>query len=194
MKKYPAVIGATLAGLAGILTFHSKATTGSLSASLGATKAGPAQAGATATKPAGASQPSSTQPSDTPSTSTAPTAKGSIPPAQSSPAQSSQATVAPASPASSGPRSAVGAAEQYGYGVISVKVTVSGSKITDISVADLQTAESYSQQLANQVIPMLRNEILKAQSLHVYGISGATYTSDAYAQSVQSALTKLHFA
>jgi uncharacterized protein with FMN-binding domain len=88
----------------------------------------------------------------------------------------------------------VGAAEQYGYGVISVKVTVSGSKITDISVADLQTAESYSQQLANQVIPMLRNEILKAQSLHVYGISGATYTSDAYAQSVQSALTKLHFA
>jgi len=194
MKKYPAVIGATLAGLAGILTFHSKATTGSLSASLGATKAGPAQAGATATKPASASQPSSTQPSDTPSTSTAPTAKGSIPPAQSSPAQSSQATVAPASPASSGPRSAVGAAEQYGYGVISVKVTVSGSKITDISVADLQTAESYSQQLANQVIPMLRNEILKAQSLHVYGISGATYTSDAYAQSVQSALTKLHFA
>ena len=199
MKKYPAVIGATLAGLAGILTFHSKATTGSLSASLGATKAGPAQAGATATKPAGASQPSSTQPSstqpsDTPSTSTPPTAKGSTPPAQSSPAQSSQATVAPASRASSGPRSAVGAAEQYGYGVISVKVTVSGSKITDISVADLQTAESYSQQLANQVIPMLRNEILKAQSLHVYGISGATYTSDAYAQSVQSALTKLHFA
>ncbi len=184
MKKYPAVIGATLAGLAGVLTFHSKGTSGSLSASLGAT-----QASSAATKQARGSQPSTT-----PSTSIASKAGGSTSQAQSSQAQSSQATVAPPTTANSGPRSAVGAAAQYGYGVISVKVTVSGNKITDISVANLQTAESYSQQLANQVIPMLRNEILKAQSLHVYGISGATYTSDAYAQSVQSALTKLHFA
>ncbi|MGC8513321.1 MAG: FMN-binding protein [Acidimicrobiales bacterium] len=194
MKKYPAVIGATLAGLAGVLTFHTKGTSGSLSASLGT-----AQAGSAATK-----QTRGSQPATTPSTSIASKAGGSTSqaqssqaqssPAQSSPAQSSQATVAPPPTANSGPRSAVGAAAQYGYGVISVRVTVSGNKITDISVANLQTAESYSQQLANQVIPMLRNEILKAQSLHVYGISGATYTSDAYAQSVQSALTKLHFA
>jgi uncharacterized protein with FMN-binding domain len=184
MKKYPAVIGATLAGLAGVLTFHSKATSGSLSASLGATKAG----GSTAAKPANGSEPTAS-----PSTSTPPKSQGNTSAPKSSTAQSSQATVTPATTYSSGVRSAVGAAAQYGYGVISVKVTVSGNKITDISVANLQTAESYSQQLADQVIPMLRNEILKAQSLHVYGISGATYTSDAYAQSVQSALTKLHF-
>lgn len=182
MKRYPAVIGATLVGLAGVLTFRSSSTSGSLSASLGST-------------PKSSAASSSTPKSSTPKT-TAQGASGS--PATTAGGSSSGASVTtvPKSPASatSGPVSAVGAAAQYGYGVISVKVTVSGSKITDISVANLQTAESYSQQIANQVIPMLRSEILKAQSLKVYAISGATYTSDAYAQSVQSALTKLHFA
>ena len=89
-------------------------------------------------------------------------------------------------------RSAVGTAEQYGYGVLSVKVTVKGAHITDVSVVQLQTAEPYSQNLAQQVIPTLRGEVLSAQSAQVNGISGATYTSEAYAYSVQSALDQLH--
>lgn len=82
--------------------------------------------------------------------------------------------------------------EQYGYGAISVKVTVSGSHITAVTVASLQTAESYSQQLAQRVIPVLRREVLTAQSAKVTGVSGATYTSQAYLASVQSALDSLH--
>ncbi len=106
------------------------------------------------------------------------------------PAPSSAATT---SPAPSGPTaSAVGASEQYGYGVLAVKVTVAGSHITDVSVANLQTAESYSQMIAQQVIPMLRQEVLKAQGVQVNYISGATYTTEAYLYSVQSALKKLH--
>jgi uncharacterized protein with FMN-binding domain len=88
-------------------------------------------------------------------------------------------------------RTALGTSEQYGYGVLAVKVTVRGSRITDVSVARLQTAEQYSQRLAQQVIPVLRNEVLSAQSTHINGISGATYTSEAYAYSVQSALDLL---
>jgi uncharacterized protein with FMN-binding domain len=57
----------------------------------------------------------------------------------------------------------------------------------------LKTAEPYSQQLASQVIPMLRNEVLSAQSTSINAVSGATYTSQAYAASVQAALDKLHF-
>jgi len=89
-------------------------------------------------------------------------------------------------------RSAVGATEQYGYGALSVRVTVRGSQIEDVTVNGLQTAEQYSQQLAAQVIPMLHSEVLSAQSARINGISGATYTSQAYALSVQSALDKLH--
>jgi uncharacterized protein with FMN-binding domain len=39
---------------------------------------------------------------------------------------------------------------------------------------------------------MLRREVLAAQSAHINGVSGATYTSEAYAYSVQAALDRLH--
>ena len=90
-----------------------------------------------------------------------------------------------------GIRSATGASEQFGYGVLSLKVTAQGNKITGISVANLQTAESYSQSLADQVIPMLTSEALAAQSANIQGVSGASYTSAGFAQSLQSALTQL---
>jgi uncharacterized protein with FMN-binding domain len=56
----------------------------------------------------------------------------------------------------------------------------------------LRTAEPYSQQLAGQVIPTLRSEVLSGQTASISGVSGATYTSQAYAMSVQAALDKLH--
>jgi uncharacterized protein with FMN-binding domain len=92
----------------------------------------------------------------------------------------------------SGVRSVVGATEQYGFGELAVKVTVRGSRITDLSVPLIQTAEQYSQQLASQVIPTLRSEVLSAQTANISAVSGATYTSQAYAASVQAALDKLH--
>ncbi len=90
------------------------------------------------------------------------------------------------------PTSAVGAAEQFGFGVLSVKVTVSGGRIVDVQVAQYQAAEQYSASLAQQVVPMLRGEVLSAQSAQINAVSGATYTSQAYAASVQSALDQLH--
>jgi uncharacterized protein with FMN-binding domain len=93
----------------------------------------------------------------------------------------------------SGPaRRATGTVEQYGYGELSVSVTAHGSQITGVSVPLLRTAEPYSQQLAQQVIPMLRAEVLAAHGAQIHGVSGATYTSVAYARSIQSALDKLH--
>jgi uncharacterized protein with FMN-binding domain len=83
---------------------------------------------------------------------------------------------------------------QYGYGELAVKVTVRGGRIVAVAVPDIQTAEPYSQQLASQAIPMLRSEVLAAQNANIQGVSGATYTSQAYAQSLQSALDKLHLA
>jgi len=89
-------------------------------------------------------------------------------------------------------KSATGAVVGYGYGELSVTVTVRGSQITDVSVPVLRTAEPYSQQLAQQVIPMLKSEVLAAHGARIHSVSGATYTSEAYAQSIQSALDKLH--
>jgi len=110
-----------------------------------------------------------------------------------SPAANSGSTPAIAPNAAAGPtRSAVGAAVQFGYGVLDVKITVSGTRITDVSVPSLQVIDPTSQQICDQVFPMLRAEVLSAQSATIDGVSGATYTSASYAQSLQSALDKLH--
>ena len=96
-----------------------------------------------------------------------------------------RATAAPArhrAARAGGVRSAVGATEQFGYGQLAVKVTVPA----------IQTAEPYSQQLASQVIPTLRSEVLSGQNARISGVSGATYTSQAYAGSLQAALDQLH--
>jgi hypothetical protein len=105
----------------------------------------------------------------------------------------------PAATRSAGPsagpgtiRSALGPSEQFGYGVLDVKVTVSGTRITAVSVPTLQVAELTSQQICQQAIPLLTSEVLTAQSASIDGVSGATFTSEAYAQSLQAALDALH--
>ena len=124
------------------------------------------------------------------------------PPTPAAPRAGSGASAASPSPAGltpAGPvagqgavRSALGPQEQYGYGVLDVKVTQSGTRITDVSVPLLQTAEPTSQQISEEAIAMLRAEALSAQSARIDAISGATYTSAAYIQSLQAAIDKLH--
>ncbi len=126
-------------------------------------------------------------PATTPTTSTPPSS-----PTTSSPgATPTTTTTTPV--ATTWTRSAVGKAEYYGYGEMAIKVTVSGTHITALSVSSLRTAESYSQQLAQQALPILKSEVLQAQGTRISSLTGATYTSEAYAYSIQSALDKLHF-
>ena len=115
----------------------------------------------------------------------------SQPSGKASAAGSGPAAGKPAGPASTA--SATGTMEQYGFGELEARVTISGGHITGVSVPSIRTAEQYSQQLAAQVIPMLNKEVLAAQSAHIQAVSGATYTSDAYAASVQAALDQVHF-
>ena len=60
-----------------------------------------------------------------------------------------------------------------------------------MSIASLQTAESYSQSIASEAIPILTSEALSAQSANIQSVSGASYTSAGFAQSLQAALSDL---
>jgi uncharacterized protein with FMN-binding domain len=80
----------------------------------------------------------------------------------------------------------------FGYGTLSVRVVVTGTHITDVSVPAVQYAEPTSQQISSQAIPTLRAEVLSAQGASIDGVSGATYTSRAYIQSLQAAIDDLH--
>jgi uncharacterized protein with FMN-binding domain len=76
----------------------------------------------------------------------------------------------------------------FQYGTVQVEVTLQGTTITDITTI---TAPGGSfQPYTDRAIPTMKSEILAAQSTQVAAASGATYTSEAYAQSVQSALDK----
>ena len=78
--------------------------------------------------------------------------------------------------------------------VITVKKTTVGKKvtrkITAISVPVYPEHTGRSLYISENAIPILRSEALRAQSAHVDLVSGATYTSDAFAGSLQSAILK----
>ena len=73
------------------------------------------------------------------------------------------------------------------YGNTEVQVTISNGKITAVTALELPT-HGRSGQISSYVEPILSSEALTAQSARIDIVSGATYTSEAYAQSLQSAL------
>lgn len=81
-----------------------------------------------------------------------------------------------------------GTASVTRFGNVQVRVTIAGGKITDVTALQLTDAEGRSVQISAQAAPLLRQEALTAQSASIDTVSGATYTSDGYIQSLQSAL------
>ena len=81
-----------------------------------------------------------------------------------------------------------GAVVQTRFGSVQVQITVQAGKITDVTALQLTDAERKSVQISNRAAPLLRDEVLSAQSADVQTISGATVTSDAYLNSLQAAL------
>jgi len=76
------------------------------------------------------------------------------------------------------------------FGPVQVQVTIAGGKITELKALQLTNYGGRSVQISNYAAPILRSEVLKAQSAKVSTVSGATYTSDGYLSSLQSALAK----
>ena len=73
------------------------------------------------------------------------------------------------------------------YGVVQVKVTLNGTRITDITPMSLPEG-GRSGDISEYAAPQLRREALSAQSANIDSVSGASYTSAGYAKSLQSAL------
>jgi uncharacterized protein with FMN-binding domain len=85
----------------------------------------------------------------------------------------------------------VGQVVQTRYGDIQVQITVNGTQITDVQALQLPRDRDYSAQISDYVEPYLRQMALQAQSARIDVISGATYTSEGYAMSLQSAIDQL---
>ena len=104
---------------------------------------------------------------------------------------SSSGTATPTSTTKDG--TYTGTSEPTRFGNVQVKVVVNGGKIADIVATQLTDDGGRSVQISNYAAPILRTEALQAQSANVSSVSGATYTSEGYLSSLQSALDQAGF-
>ena len=73
------------------------------------------------------------------------------------------------------------------YGTVSVTVTVSGGRVTAASGSQ-DSQDGHSRQVSSAALPVLDDEATTAGSASIAMVSHATFTSEAYAQSLQAAL------
>lgn len=139
--------------------------------STGTTATAPVVPGPTASTAAGAAR--------SPSPTTVP--PSTAPPAATAPAP------APAAPAVVD-GTYTGVVSRTPYGPVQVAVTVTGGALADVTAVQLTNDGGRSVQISNRAAPILRQEALAAGSANVQMVSGATYTSQGYLTSLQSAL------
>jgi uncharacterized protein with FMN-binding domain len=134
-----------------------------------------------ATTPDATTTPDPTTPDPTTTPDTSPDASNSAP-----------ATTAP-STTTAQDGTFVGSVESTRFGNMQVQVTIAGGTITDVAALQVTDRERRSLEISNRAVPVLRSEVLAAQSAAVSTVGGATYTSDGYLSSLQSALDAAGF-
>jgi uncharacterized protein with FMN-binding domain len=97
------------------------------------------------------------------------------------------AQLAAASP-TAGSRTALGPAIPLAHGIVQVKVTAIGSRITDVEAVQLPHDNNHSWEDSLHAAAVLRSEILSKQTTDLHVVSGATYTSEGYLKSLNAAL------
>jgi uncharacterized protein with FMN-binding domain len=78
------------------------------------------------------------------------------------------------------------------FGDVQVRLVESGGTMTDVQAIQLPFDRQRSQEISQYVEPILHSEALQAKSAQIDLVSGATYTSEAYRESLQSALDHAH--
>jgi len=188
MRKFVAVFVATVAGLVVLLSFKTAPTKTPPAAALssatpGSPPASSASAVASSADPAVSSAAvASSVPATTPTAAATPTTAPttSPKPAPSTPASTTKTVTGSPVVVSEGRRE---------FGVITVQLTFVNGKITKATASE-PTADERSREIASFSIPVLDREAVSSQSAQIDAVSGATITSGAYAQSLQSAIDK----
>ena len=181
MKKALLITGGTVAGIAAVLSYTPAQLTsasGSISPSGGGATI---DSGAPAT-PSTQVPTETTVPTPTPTQTSAP-----------APAPAPTSAPAPAPTSASAPADVTVTGRGYnagGFGTVSVQITVTNGVVTAAKAVSYPNRDNRSAWISKQAIPWLVEQTLAAKdSANVAGVGGATYTTDAWINSLQSALT-----
>jgi uncharacterized protein with FMN-binding domain len=116
-----------------------------------------------------------------------------------SPSASTDGSTAPplspsATPRTSSAKQVNGAEATTRYGPVQVQITVRSGRITAAQAVEYPTQDRRDREINGWAIPQLQAETVQAQSAQIDTVSGATYTSDGYLSSLQSAIDQAHSA
>ena len=78
------------------------------------------------------------------------------------------------------------------YGPVQVQVVISGGRITSATAIQYPSG-GHSSDISSFAVPQLQAQVISAQNASIQGVSGATYTSQGFQASLQSALDAAHF-
>ncbi|MFI7404349.1 FMN-binding protein [Streptomyces sp. NPDC049541] len=90
--------------------------------------------------------------------------------------------------AATGTKTVTGDTVQTRWGPVQVRITLKNGRLTEVTAVTYPTDNPRDQEINSFALPRLRSEALQAQSADIDTVSGATYTSEGYRQSLQSAL------
>lgn len=76
------------------------------------------------------------------------------------------------------------------FGAVQVQITLDRGRITAARALQAPNADRHDQMINARAVPILNAAVVAAQSAHIDLVSGATLTSEAYIQSLQSAIDK----
>ncbi len=110
--------------------------------------------------------------------------------AQAGPSSSALGRPTPGSTTGGTSTTVTGEAVQTIYGLVQVRVTVVGGTITAVTATEYPQDTPRDSQINQYAIPQLNSEAVAADSAGIDAVSGATYTSQGYIGSLQSALDK----
>lgn len=79
------------------------------------------------------------------------------------------------------------------FGDVQVRVVIADGAIVDVVALKTPGGDHHNVEINNRAVPILRKAVLAAQSAEIDSVSGATYTSEAYRESLQSALDAANF-
>jgi len=207
MKRAVAATVATAGGLAALLSYKSGtpskrlSTADAPSTSTSTSPSSPGAAPAT-TSPAPSVDPSQTE---APGTSTPPvlsTPTTTDPPSTTSTTQrpATTTTAVPIPTTTTAPATGSAASGRYTdgnftgpdapnrYGDVQVQAVVKNGHLTDVIALQLPQDRARSQQISEYSAPILHDEAIQSQSAQIDTVSGATYTSRGYIESLQAAL------
>jgi uncharacterized protein with FMN-binding domain len=159
MRRSLAALAGTVAGVAGLLAY----------------KSGPAPRSLAARGGIGPTVGNNGQAGITPSTAP------STPPTAAAGPRTTTTTAPPQ-------RTVTGVDVPNRFGDVQVQAVLLGNRLIDVIAVKLPGDKPRSQRISDEAAPILRQEALAAQGANIQLLSGATYTSDGYSQSLQSAL------